>query len=232
MGSAPWPAAGWSGGRQRWRTSQASRRGCGSPPAARDGKLAVLPTAHFRLPPDQPDVSQGSSGCCSIANLSNDYGGLSVQKNCPHANACLTCPVFVSGPEFLPELREQRHRTLTLIEVSSGKGPGLGHGDEPASPHQPGPDDQRDREEPGRRRGRCRRYMDATGRRISFDAVAPEASVARSWLYTQQDLRAEIERLCQRHPVTMSAPSPQRQRASDPSLLRRMEAATTRIRQL
>lgn len=34
----------------------------------------------------------------------------------------LTCPVFVSGPEFLPELRQQRHRTLTLIEVSSGKG--------------------------------------------------------------------------------------------------------------
>ncbi|HEX9541383.1 MAG TPA: hypothetical protein VGA04_24730 [Streptosporangiaceae bacterium] len=34
----------------------------------------------------------------------------------------LTCPVFLSGPEFLPELREQRHRTLTLIEVSTGKG--------------------------------------------------------------------------------------------------------------
>ena len=54
--------------------------------------------------------------------LSNGYCGLPVQKSCPHANACLTCPVFVSGPEFLPGLREQRHRTLTLIEVSSGKG--------------------------------------------------------------------------------------------------------------
>ncbi len=54
--------------------------------------------------------------------LPNGYCGLPVQKSCPHANACLTCPVFVSGPEFLPELREQRHRTLTLIEVSSGKG--------------------------------------------------------------------------------------------------------------
>ena len=54
--------------------------------------------------------------------LSNGYCGLPVQKSCPHANACLTCPVFVSGPEFLPRLREQRHRTLTLIEVSSGKG--------------------------------------------------------------------------------------------------------------
>ena len=54
--------------------------------------------------------------------LSNGYCGLPVQKSCPHANACLTCPVFLTGPEFLPELREQRHRTLTLIEVSSGNG--------------------------------------------------------------------------------------------------------------
>jgi hypothetical protein len=43
-----------------------------------------------------------------------------VQKSCPHANACLTCPVFLTGPEFLPELREQRRRTL--IDVSTDKG--------------------------------------------------------------------------------------------------------------
>lgn len=54
--------------------------------------------------------------------LPNGYCGLPVQKTCPHANACLTCPVFITGPEFLPELREQRRRTLTLIEVSTGKG--------------------------------------------------------------------------------------------------------------
>ena len=54
--------------------------------------------------------------------LPNGYCGLPVQKSCPHANACLTCPVFVSGPEFLPELREQRRRTFTLIDVSTGKG--------------------------------------------------------------------------------------------------------------
>ena len=40
----------------------------------------------------------------------------------PLVNACLTCPVFLSGPEFLPELREQRHRTLTLIEISASNG--------------------------------------------------------------------------------------------------------------
>ena len=36
--------------------------------------------------------------------------------------ACLICPVFLTGPEFLPELREQRHRTLTLIDVSRSNG--------------------------------------------------------------------------------------------------------------
>lgn len=54
--------------------------------------------------------------------LPNGYCGLPLQQSCPHANACLTCPVFLTGPEFLPELREQRHRTLTLIDVSERKG--------------------------------------------------------------------------------------------------------------
>jgi ferredoxin len=45
-----------------------------------------------------------------------------VQKSCPHANACLTCPVFLTGPEFLPELREHRGRTLTLIDNAKAHG--------------------------------------------------------------------------------------------------------------
>ena len=77
------------------------------------------------------------------------------------------------------------------------------------------------------------RRLDATGQRITFDAVSRAAGVSRSWLYAQQDLRAEIQRLRQRHPAT---PPPQvpphRQRASDSSLLRRLEASTARIRQL
>jgi hypothetical protein len=54
--------------------------------------------------------------------LPNGWCGLPIQKRCPHANACLTCPVFLTGPEFLPELREQRRRTLTLIDVSQDNG--------------------------------------------------------------------------------------------------------------
>ena len=77
------------------------------------------------------------------------------------------------------------------------------------------------------------RRMDAAGQHITFDAVSREAGVSRSWLYAQEDLRTEIERLRQRHSATSSAQvPPQRQRASDTSLLRRLEAATARIRQL
>ena len=77
------------------------------------------------------------------------------------------------------------------------------------------------------------RRMDATGQRITFDSVSRAAGVSRSWLYAQQDLRAEIQRLRQRHPATPPTQvPPQRQRASDTSLLRRLEAATARIRHL
>jgi integrase len=54
--------------------------------------------------------------------LPNGYCGLPVQKTCPHANACLTCPVFLTGPEFLPELREQHHRTLTIVSDAKTSG--------------------------------------------------------------------------------------------------------------
>jgi|SRR4051794_21525200 hypothetical protein len=71
------------------------------------------------------------------------------------------------------------------------------------------------------------------GTPVTFDAVAREASVSRSWLYAQPDLRAEIDRLRQRMPPrTSPAAPPEQQRASDTSLLRRLEAATDRIRRL
>ena len=54
--------------------------------------------------------------------LPHGYCGLPVQKSCPHANTCLTCPVFLTGPEFLPELRAHRDRTLTLIDQAECTG--------------------------------------------------------------------------------------------------------------
>ena len=76
------------------------------------------------------------------------------------------------------------------------------------------------------------RRMDSSGVGITFETVAREAGVSRSWLYNQPDLRAEIERLRARHRIPATRPVPDRQRASDTSLLRRLEAANVRIRQL
>jgi len=39
-----------------------------------------------------------------------------------------TCPVFLTGPEFLPEMKERRTRTLTLKPIDNATGCG------PASP--------------------------------------------------------------------------------------------------
>lgn len=76
------------------------------------------------------------------------------------------------------------------------------------------------------------RRLDAAGQPVGFDAVAREAGVSRSWLYTQEDLRAEIDRLRARGHPSPAATVPARQRASEASLLRRLEVATERIRRL
>jgi hypothetical protein len=47
--------------------------------------------------------------------LPNGYCGLPLQKSCPHANACLTCPLFVTTAEFLPQHHQQLHATRALI---------------------------------------------------------------------------------------------------------------------
>ena len=54
--------------------------------------------------------------------LPNGFCGLPVQKTCPHANACLTCPVFITTPEFLPQHREQLELTRGIIERARQRG--------------------------------------------------------------------------------------------------------------
>lgn len=76
------------------------------------------------------------------------------------------------------------------------------------------------------------REIDAAGTAVTFDTVAHAAGVSRSWLYSQPDLRAEIERLRTERQRASSVPVPARQRASDASLLRRLEAANERNRRL
>ena len=76
------------------------------------------------------------------------------------------------------------------------------------------------------------REIDTAGTALTCDTVARAAGVSRSWLYTQPDLRAETERLRAERQRASAAPVPARQRASDASLLRRLETANERNRRL
>lgn len=79
---------------------------------------------------------------------------------------------------------------------------------------------------------RALRELDRAGTPITFDIVARHAGVSRSWLYSQPDLRADIERLRDATSRAVVAAVPAAQRTSDASLLRRLEAALERNRQL
>jgi hypothetical protein len=76
------------------------------------------------------------------------------------------------------------------------------------------------------------RTLEADGRPVTFDAVARQAGVSRSWLYTQPDLRAEIEHLRQNTPERNSSMVSEPHRASEASLRQRLEAANDRTRRL
>ena len=54
--------------------------------------------------------------------LPNGYCSLPLVKTCPHANACLTCPMFVTTAEFLPRHRDQYRQTLQIISAAEARG--------------------------------------------------------------------------------------------------------------
>lgn len=54
--------------------------------------------------------------------LPNGFCGLPVQKTCPHANACLTCPMFVTTAEFLPQHHTHRTQVIELITAAEARG--------------------------------------------------------------------------------------------------------------
>ena len=54
--------------------------------------------------------------------LPNGYCGLPLQQSCPHANACLSCPVFITTPEFLPQHRDHLQLTLHIVERAEQNG--------------------------------------------------------------------------------------------------------------
>jgi integrase len=54
--------------------------------------------------------------------LPNGYCQLPMVKSCPHANSCLTCPMFVTTAEFLPQHHAQRQATLQIITAAEAAG--------------------------------------------------------------------------------------------------------------
>jgi integrase len=55
-------------------------------------------------------------------SLPNGYCGRPPQQDCPHPNACLTCPDFQTTPAFLPVHIRQRDNTITLINEAEQRG--------------------------------------------------------------------------------------------------------------
>jgi integrase len=55
-------------------------------------------------------------------SLPNGYCQLPAVKSCPHANSCLTCPMFVTTAEFLPQHHAQRRATLQIISAAEAAG--------------------------------------------------------------------------------------------------------------
>ncbi|NMM25128.1 MAG: tyrosine-type recombinase/integrase [Phycicoccus sp.] len=54
--------------------------------------------------------------------LPNGFCGLPVQKTCPHANACLTCPMFITTAEFLPQHRDHQRQVIEIITAAEARG--------------------------------------------------------------------------------------------------------------
>jgi integrase len=55
-------------------------------------------------------------------SLPNGYCQLPLVKTCPHANSCLTCPMFVTTPDFLQQHHAQRKATLQIITAAEAAG--------------------------------------------------------------------------------------------------------------
>ena len=83
--------------------------------------------------------------------LPNGYCQLPLVKTCPHANSCLTCPMFVTTAEFLPQHHAQRQADPADHHRRRSRRARPRRRDEQAGRRQPGQDHHRPR---GRRRRR------------------------------------------------------------------------------
>jgi len=72
------------------------------------------------------------------------------------------------------------------------------------------------------------RELDRAGTPVTFTGVASAAGISRSWLYTQADIRSQIQRLRGIRNSDPASPVPPAQRATETSLRARLTAALAR----
>lgn len=80
---------------------------------------------HVSLDPDGPLAEAAWANqrlSRATQALPNGYCSLPVIKTCPHANACLTCPMFLTTAEFLPQHKTQRHQVMQIISAAEARG--------------------------------------------------------------------------------------------------------------
>jgi Family of unknown function (DUF6262) len=70
------------------------------------------------------------------------------------------------------------------------------------------------------------RELDYSGRPVTFASVAAAARISRSWLYTQPDIRDQVQRLRDNRSTAGAVPASQR--ATDSSLRARLTTALKR----
>ena len=75
------------------------------------------------------------------------------------------------------------------------------------------------------------RRLDAAGETINFAAVAQAAGISRAWLYRDDAVRAEIDRLRRPRPVTVR-PLPAAEQATADSLRQQLDAVRSLVAEL
>jgi hypothetical protein len=76
------------------------------------------------------------------------------------------------------------------------------------------------------------RRFEASGEPVTYAKVAAAANVSRAWLYSQPDIRAAVTQLRDTNNRSTGIAIPTRQRTSEASLIRRLEAAHRRNQEL
>jgi hypothetical protein len=72
------------------------------------------------------------------------------------------------------------------------------------------------------------RELDRAGTPVTFAAIASAAGISRSWLYTQPDIRSQVQRLRGSGRPSTAGAIPAAQRPTDSSLRARLAAALQR----